>query len=325
MAPGRARAGDPPALAVIIDTEEEFDWFAPFTRASVGIGHLRQIGRLQAVFERWGVRPVYVVDHPVISQEPGIEAVRRLLRDGRALVGAHLHPWVSPPFEEEVNARNSFPGNLPPALEREKLALLRAGIEAGLGVRPAIYKAGRYGIGPNTFAIIEELGFTVDVSPSPPFDYRDAEGPDFSRRGLAPRWVGPGRSVLSLPATGALIGRLPSPLLYRVARAAPVAPLRLAGILAGLGVVERIKLSPEGYSGDEMMRLVRWLHARGERLFVLSLHSPSIEPGHTPYVRNAEELDAFLRRLDEFLRFFMTVLGGVPTDPLAVREAYPAA
>jgi len=325
MAPGRARAGDPPALAVIIDTEEEFDWFAPFTRASVGIGHLRQIGRLQAVFERWGVRPVYVVDHPVISQEPGIEAVRRLLRDGRALVGAHLHPWVSPPFEEEVNARNSFPGNLPPALEREKLTLLRAGIEAGLGVRPAIYKAGRYGIGPNTFAIIEELGFTVDVSPSPPFDYREAEGPDFSRRGLAPRWVGPGRSVLSLPATGALIGRLPSPLLYRAARAARIAPLRLAGILAGLGVVERIKLSPEGYSADEMMRLVRWLHARGERLFVLSLHSPSIEPGHTPYVRNAEELNAFLRRLDEFLHFFMTELGGVPTDPLAVREAYPAA
>ncbi len=325
MAPGRARAGEPPALAVIIDTEEEFDWFAPFTRASVGIGHLRQIGRLQAVFERWGVRPVYVVDHPVISQEPGIEAVRRLLQDGRALVGAHLHPWVSPPFEEEVNARNSFPGNLPPALEREKLTLLRAGIEAGLGVRPAIYKAGRYGIGPNTFAIIEELGFTVDVSPSPPFDYRDAGGPDFSRRGLAPRWVGPGRSVLSLPATGALIGRLPNPLLYRLARAAHIAPLRLAGILAGLGVVERIKLSPEGYSGDEMMRLVRWLHARGERLFVLSLHSPSIEPGHTPYVRNAEELDALLLRLDEFLRFFMTVLGGVPTDPLAVREAYPAA
>ena len=318
------RADERPVLTVIVDTEEEFDWSASFDRQATGVGHMRRIGAMQAVCERWGIRPVYVVDYPIASQEPGITALRPLLRDGRALVGAHLHPWVSPPHEEEVSGHNSFPGNLPPALERAKLAKLCACIEATLGIRPLMYKAGRYGIGANTFAIIEDLGFTVDLSPSPPFDYRTAGGPDFSRRGLAPEWAGPRGSVLSIPGTGALIGRLPSAPLYRLATSARLAPLRVPGILARLGVVERMKLSPEGHSCAEMARLVRWLHVRGQRLFALSLHSPSVAPGNTPYVRSESDLEAFLATLDGFLRFFMTTLGGVPTDPLAVRAAFAA-
>ena len=313
-----------PALTVVVDTEEEFDWSTPFDRRATGVGHMRRIGAVQAVCERWGIRPVYVIDYPIASQEDGIAALRPLLRNGQALVGAHLHPWVSPPHEEEVSGHNSFPGNLPPALERAKLVELCACIEATLGMRPLMYKAGRYGIGANTFTILEELGFTVDLSPSPPFDYRGAGGVDFSRRGLAPEWVGPRRTVLSIPGTGALVGRFPSPFLYHVAASARLAPVRVSSILARLGVVERMKLSPEGHSCAEMTRLTRWLHARGQRLFALSLHSPSVEPGHTPYVRSELDLQAFLAALDGYLHFFMTTLGGVPTDPLVVHAACAA-
>ncbi len=321
-APGRATT--PPALAIVVDTEEEFDWNAPFDRNATGVGHMRQIGRLQSLCEAWGLRPTYVVDYPIATQAPGIEALGPLLRDGRALIGAHLHPWVSPPHEEAVNGHNSFPGNLPPTLERAKLGHLRDAIAAAFGEAPRIYKAGRYGIGPNSFAILEELGFEIDLSPAPPFDYRAAGGPDFSRRGLVPEWVGPARRVLSIPGTGALIGRAPSPGLYALATRPPAMALRLPGILARLGLVERLGLSPEGHNAEDMLRLVRWLIGRGQRLFVLSLHSPSVEPGHTPYVRSAADLEAFLATLEAFLRTFMTELGGVPTDPLAVHAAWSA-
>jgi hypothetical protein len=320
-----ARASEErPALAVVVDTEEEFDWSAPFDRGMTGIGHLRRIGRLQAVCEAWGLRPTYVVSYPIAAQALGVEALGPAVRDGRALIGAHLHPWVSPPHEEAVNERNSFPGNLPSALERAKLARLAERIEASFGLRPRIYKAGRYGIGPNSFALLEELGFEVDLSPCPPFDLRAQGGPDFSRRGLAPAWAGPRGRVLSIPGTGALVGRLPSLGLYRLASAPALTPLHLPGVLAKCGLVERIALSPEGTSCAEMMRLVRWLHGRGQRLFVLSLHSPSVEPGHTPYVRSEAELEAFLAALDGLLRHFMTELGGVPTDPLALHAALAA-
>jgi len=311
----------PPSLIVVVDTEEEFDWSAPFDRQAVSVGHMRHIGRVHEICRKWGIRPVYVVDYPIATQEPAISSLRPLVERHEAIIGAHLHPWVSPPYEEEVSVYNSFPGNLPPALERRKLELLCAGIEASFGVRPTIYKAGRYGIGPQTFSNLEKLGFTVDVSPAPPFDYASEGGPDFSYRGLEPTWEGPRRSILSIPGTGALIGRLPIAGLYRFATTPIGLRCRLPGILSRLGIVERLKLTPEGYKLADMTRLTRRLYATGRHLFMLSLHSPTVEPGNTPYVRSEQELGTFLTTFDGFLQFFTKELQGVPTDPLAFYAA----
>jgi hypothetical protein len=107
-----------PILTVVVDTEEEFDWSADFSRNNVAVGHLQQIERLQHVFDEFGIRPVYVVDYPVAAQDEGALPLRAIADSGRAEIGAHLHPWVTPPFEEAVNARNSYPGNLPRELEK---------------------------------------------------------------------------------------------------------------------------------------------------------------------------------------------------------------
>src|SRR4029077_14909777 len=128
--------------------------------------------RTQEIFDRYGVRPTYVVDYPVASQETGYRPLREWLDDGKCQVGAHLHPWVNPPFDEEVNARNSYPGNLPAALEKEKLRRLTEIIEANFGHRPTVYRAGRYGIGAATGAILEELGYEIDTSIVPFTDFR---------------------------------------------------------------------------------------------------------------------------------------------------------
>ena len=58
----------PPTLSIVIDTEEEFDWGAPFTRQATSVRHLRGVDRLQQVFDRYGVRPTYVVGFPVANQ-----------------------------------------------------------------------------------------------------------------------------------------------------------------------------------------------------------------------------------------------------------------
>ena len=132
----------------IVDTEEEFDWSAPFDRNATGVGHMRRIGELQAVFDRHGIRPVYAVGTPIATTPVSIDALRPIFADGRAIVGTHLHPWVTPPLTEEVSARNSFPGNLDAALEAAKLRTLTDQIADAFGERPTIYKAGRYGAGP---------------------------------------------------------------------------------------------------------------------------------------------------------------------------------
>lgn len=319
---------DPPRIMAIVDTEEEFDWSAPFDRTATGVNHMRRIGELQAVFDRHGLRPVYTVGTPIATQDVAISALKPILADGRALIGAHLHPWVTPPQTEQLNDVHSFPGNLPEALEAAKLRTLTDQIAAAFGTRPVIYKAGRYGVGPNSFAILEQLGYQVDISPMPPFDYRRRGGPDFSRRGNEPRWEGPSGKVLSIPNSGGFVGRLARPGLERIGDIALAPAMQRAhvpGVLARLGLLERIALSPEGYTLGEMCRLVRFRMAAGQSLFMLCLHSPSIEPGHTPYVRSETEQAGFLDRIDRFLAWFCTALHGVTEDPVTLRAEMQSA
>src|SRR6202008_2731904 len=104
----------------------------------------------QQFCEGVGITPIYHMDYPVATSPTTREVLGEAIAAGRAEIGIHLHPWVSPPYEEAVNEFNSYAGNLPAALEREKFRQLHAAIEQSLGVSPQIYRAGRYGVGPNS-------------------------------------------------------------------------------------------------------------------------------------------------------------------------------
>ena len=318
----RLPANEPPRLLVVVDTEEEFDWGAPFDRNATTVEAMSHQGSAQRVCADFGVRPTYVVDYPVASQEAGYRPIGDWVADGSATLGAHLHPWVSPPFEEEVTDHNSFPGNLPRRLEAEKLARLAERIERSFGLRPTVYKAGRYGFGTRTAAILEEQGFEVDLSANPPFDYRDEGGPDYSAFDSDPYWFGDRRRLLGVPGTGAYVGWLggASHAVYRRAADARLAWSRLPGILARAGAVDRLRLSPEGYEPAELEKVTRHLMDRGTRVFTFSYHSPSLLPGCTPYVRSASDLDRFLDRFRRYFDFFFGELDGVATTPLALKS-----
>ena len=240
---------------------------------------------------------------------------------GRAVIGAHLHPWVTPPHTEEVTPQNSYPGNLPRGLEAEKLAVLTQKIDQSFGQRPTIYKAGRYGKGPHTHGILEEQGYEIDISPSPTLDSSEDGGPDYTRHGTTPYLFGERRRLLCLPNTGAFVGHFygMAPAIYPILNQPALRWARLPGIAARLGALECIRLTPEGFTLAEMMRLTNALMARGLRSLVRSFHSPSVCPGFTPYVRDAADLKAFLDKLKRYYDFFGETLNDQFTTPHAVK------
>lgn len=301
-----------PTLLTVVSTEEEFDWGAPFDSTRRSVEACANIGRGQAVFDALGLRPTYVVDHPVATGEISRRALVPILDAGRCEIGAHLHPWVNPPLEEVVGPQASFPGNLPRALERAKLVELRAAIERGFGVSPVTYQAGRYGFGPHTAELLEELGFEVDASASPAFDYSLEGGPDYSEFPPAPFWFGRERRLLAVPVSGAFLGfwRWSPARLHRMAHSAPLRDLRAPGLLARTGAVERVRLSPEGFDFSTLERLTHTLLERGVKVLVLGMHSPSFLPGCTPYVRSESELASYLELCRRYYAFFLGRIGG---------------
>jgi len=315
-------ADTPPILTVVIHTEEEFDWDKDFDRDQVGIGHIRNIHRVQSILDDYGLKPTYVVDYPIASQKAAFEPLKAFADAGRAEIGAHLHPWVSPPFDEEVNAYNSYPGNLPRELEFEKLNRLTRKIQESFGLTPKSYLAGRYGFGPNTASILLELGYEVDISPAPPIDFSPFGGPDYSGYSSHPFWIDTQRRLLGLPGTGAYIGLLHKgghPL-YRLATHPWLRWGRLPGLMSRLRLFERLRLSPEGYVQNDLRRLTKTLYSQGIRHFVFSFHSPSVMPGCTPYVRSDTDLHQLLDDCRNYCRFFMRDLGGIGMTALELKH-----
>jgi len=320
----RLPAGTPPQLVVVVDTEEEFDW-RRFDRANTSVAAMADVHHGQTVCERHGLVPTYVADFPVVTQPAGSAPLREFVREGRAEIGAHLHPWVNPPYEEVVDAQHSYPGNLPEPLERAKVEALAAAIEAAFGERPKVYKAGRYGIGPHSARILEDLGFDVDCSPCPAYDLSGDGGPDYSRVDAMPYWFGRARRLLCVPTTAAFtgIGGALAPQLWRAATSPLASRLHAPGVLSRLGVVSRIRLSPEGFDLHALTRLTRSLRARGQQVFAFSYHSSTLRPGCTQYVRTVEQRAAFLGVMNDYFAWFLRDFGGVATTLRRLRDRLP--
>jgi hypothetical protein len=317
-------ATDRPLLQVVIDTEEEFDWAKPHSRANTSTSAMSRQVLAHGIFERYGIRPTYVIDYPVADRDEGFRPLLELYQAGRCEVGAHLHPWVNPPHSEQVSNRNSYPGNLAPEVEADKLRRLTERIAERFGRRPTVYKAGRYGVGPATTRILADLGYDTDLSVLPGTDLSSSEGPDFVDLDAVPYWFGAEQRLLEIPMTVGFLGLLHAwaPRLYRRMTNLPrrMRKLRLPGIAARLGLVERITLTPEGLTHSDHRRLTDALLARGCKVFTFSYHSPSLEPGHTPYVRSAAELEEFLARFERFFDYFFGVLGGRPATTTEIRS-----
>jgi hypothetical protein len=306
-----------PQLVVVVDTEEEFNWGAPFSREAVGVTAIGEVGRLQRVLGRYRVVPTYVIDYPVAATESSSEQLREIAHRGECHIGAHLHPWVNPPFIEKLGRRASYPCNLGYDLEREKLQRLTETIEERLGIRPRSYKAGRYGFARTTAQVLEGLGFDVDVSVNPHMNFSRDGGPSFEGFSVSPGWFGERRRLLEVPCTHGFIGvaRRGGPLLHRAASAKWLTPVRAVGALAKAGVLNKVMLSPEGSTFAEMRALTDTLLRDGVRTFALTFHSPSLKPACTPYVRSEADRDAFLATIDRYCDDFLGRIGGRPQTP----------
>lgn len=312
--PAHLAAGERPVLIVIVDTEEEFAWDRPFDRSSVGTTSIAgQPLMHERVFDKFGIVPTYMCDYPVATTAPSVATLRRLTEEGRCEIGTHLHPWVSPPHQEQVTTFNSYAGNLPRELEFEKLRTLTAALTDSFGRAPVAFKAGRYGLGPHTAESIAALGYTIDASVVPYSAFTNDGGPDFRAYDEHPYWFKAGqRDLLELPVTTGYSGWLRSlgPQLHEMAQRPLARSARMGGILARSRALERIRLSPEVASGDEMRRLTQSLRGNECEVFSLTYHSPSMVAGHTPYVRSAADLERFIATVHDYCAWFRDEIGG---------------
>lgn len=296
-------------LVVTIDVEEDQWGIVPHDHATAR--NVYRLPRLQKLLNEFGVIPTYLVSYPVVQDPYAIGILREIVEAGECEIGAHCHPWNTPPFTEPLTTRNSMLCNLPATLQYEKLQRLHEGIQTSLGRTPIAFRSGRWGFDTEVARNLLRLGYRIDTSVTPYTSWARKSGPDFScfspqPYAFAPNCrTGQGSNDLlaEIPATiGYLHGDFQActELADRLNRA-PLCGFKLAGLLSRLHLLRKVWLSPEMETPARMMRLVRQMRRQRYELLNLVFHSSALLEGCGPFVRSRADEYAFLKRLRTFL------------------------
>lgn len=300
----------PVFLIVSLDTEED-NWQP--ARAGITVENIRELPRLHRLFERLGVRATYFTSYQPAIQPWAADILKQLHASGSAEIAAHLHPWNTPPLDEPFVPRNTMTANLSPHLQRAKIERLTTTLARVCGQRPVAFRAGRWGLGPETAAAVIASGYRVDSSVTPFVSWNEFDdGPAHDGAPLQsyrldgrgdPRAPVPSGPLLEVPVSWAF-SRRPWRLWGRVHRfmaTRPMRPLRLTGIASRLNVIRKIALSPELSSVDDMVTLSKCLLGEGLQHLHMFWHTPSLRPGLSPFARTAADVERLYGAVETYL------------------------
>lgn len=288
---------------VSVDTEEEGLWKDRYPVRDNTTENLRGLSRFQTLCERFGIAPTYLITAPVLDDRVATRELSSWQEAGTCEVGAHCHPWCNPPLAKpEIPVEESFLKNLPQEEQHAKLEWLTERIADRFGRRPTSFRAGRYGFDATTAQCLGTLGYEVDSSVMPLFDFRGEHGPDFRNSPESPYWLKltGDRKLLELPITSGFTNpgfRWRRSLWQRVRRS-PWKHVKVPGILDRIGVASRVKLCPEGYSPVQLRRLIDSRLKEKAQVLILMLHSSSLMTGMSRYVPDDEHLERLYQSLE---------------------------
>ncbi len=288
------------AVVVSLDVEEEGLFSGAYPRSGAGLANIPLLRRLEFLPRELGLPLTCLCDYPVLTHAPSLGVLEGLLGRCGGELGAHLHPWNTPPFPDMPWPEPVSTAVMPLGAFRAKLETLQEAVAAFSGRRAVSFRMGRWNLFRRAMAVLPEAGFVVDSSVAP---LRHVPGgPDHFLAPADPYWLRPagprGARLLeapttqvplvpgSAPAVAALAGRLPEK-----ARDAVLTAFMRTMVL-GVNPV---------WMPEATMRLAVRTHVRrGGRAVTLFWHSSELLPGASPHFPDQAAVDAFLKKVRRF-------------------------
>ena len=298
-------------LVVTIDAEED-NWNS-YNPHHATVENISRLPSLQQVFDEFHVKPTYLIAYPVATNEKAVSVLLPILQAGKCEIGAHCHPWNTPPFTEENKLEHSLLCNLPGDLQYQKIKTLHETIRRSFGIVPVSFRSGRWGYGPDVAQSLNRLNYKIDSSVSSYMDWRGSYGPDFSN--LSPNCFRFSYSDIFMESTQGHLLEVPATIgflqrdngwtdyLFNGRLRKLTDDPKAVRVLCKLRFLKKVWLCPEISDSRSMIRLARQMMRDGFALINLFFHSSSLQAGLTPHVRTKADEERFLRRIREFLAF----------------------
>lgn len=296
-------------FVVSIDTEEEMEWGKGFKRHNeCTVENIKYLDPLHQIFRKHGVKATYLITYPITQNADSVKILKSYRDEGLGEIGAHLHPWCNPPYEERLCVENTFTHNLPEQLQYDKQKVLTNQIAQKFGQKPVSFRAGRYGFDEKFIPILESFDYQVDSSVVP---YRLAKReyePDFGYMpDISPYHLNhenmrkTGNSpVLELPITIGFTQPVPKWIEKKYIYLPDV------GIRKAIRLLMNTNLNwlrPSYASLEEMKQLTHTMAARNMPVLNMMFHSNELMPKGSKYNKTAEDVTSYLAKLDDYFNF----------------------
>ncbi|MEU9884091.1 deacetylase [Sphaerisporangium sp. NPDC051011] len=311
---GRSDAGPRrPAFIITIDVEEDDAWSGSATGTTRNAAFLP---RFQALCDRYGLPPTYLVDWTMATSPAFQEFGRAVLERGRGELGMHLHAWTTPPILPLTGADHQYKPFLtdyPEHVMAAKVTTATRVLQDTFQIAPVSHRAGRWTLDETYARILIEHGYLADCSVTPHISWRGTSGApggrgprDYTAFPEEPYFVDPGAldraggsPLLEVPMTivprryGALAERTRALL----SRSGPAR--RVAGRLWPATTWMR----PNGRNRREMIELARRALHSGHDHVEFMLHSSELMPGGSPYFRTFRSVEALYDDIESLFAF----------------------
>jgi len=280
-----------PAFLITVDTEGDDLWARP---RAITTRNAAYLPRFQALCERHGLRPTYLVTYEMVHSGAFREFAHDLLRRNAGEIGMHLHAWNTPPLvplTPDDLRHQPYLVEYPEPVMAEKVRVLTELLEDTFGVKMQSHRAGRWGFNETYAQLLIRHGYLVDCSVTPHVSWRrhagdpaGSGGPDYTDFPEEPYFVDPedirrdGSSpLLEVPVTIVSSGlpalRLLRPLLTRTS--------------SGRRLLRRLLpevywLRPDRRNLPHMLRIVQRALEEGRAHLEFIVHSSELMPGGSP-------------------------------------------
>jgi len=280
-------------LIISLDVEEEGLFSGQYPRTS-GVTNVAELRRLEFIPREFGLPLTLLVSHLVARDPAAVDILARWRDLYGAEIGAHLHPWSTPPLVDLPGPEPTPCAQIPLPLLREKFGNLIDQIKNSLGVGPTSFRMGRFDFGPKILSLLSEFGLKVDSSVVP---LTMKGGRDYFLAPNEPFFLTP--TLLEAPLTQVPLSTNLSRALARLASRLPEA--------AGRSLLSRFKHL--GVAGIQpvwfplaTMRLAANLHRRrGGRVLTMFFHSSELQPGASRHFPTEQAVQGFIGKIRAFL------------------------
>jgi hypothetical protein len=194
-----------------IDTEGDNQWDHG---RELTVENIKYVPRFQELCEKHQIKPVYLVTSEVCEDAFAREIFKEYLKNDKAEIGSHLHPWSTPPFKDKDGYRyndpnHAFATEFSEDILAEKISNITNQIETSFGKRPLSFRSGRFGFNETLARILTSNSYLVDSSVTPYTSWSmfkgipgGSGGPDFAdKTPFTYKYDFPVGSLLEIPVT----------------------------------------------------------------------------------------------------------------------------